>query len=339
MSGERYKVTAASRRGGRGLSGDLVILDEIREHRTWDAWAAVTKTTMARPKPQIVALSNAGDDNSVVLNHLRDLALDTVDGDGAGSIGLFEWSAHEDADLDDRTAWAQANPALGWTITQDSISAARTTDPEAVFRTEVLCQRVDTLTSPVIHPGRWADCAATGAIIGPVAVGVDVALDRSQSVIAVAGHDQHGVVQVELADMREGTDWVVDRVAEILSRNEVLAVGARSAGPVASLLPELRGLCDDHRSPLPFLRVGSGEFAGMCGQLYDSAMTCDVRHLRDARIDSALIAAKRHQVVDAWQWERTRVDVDAAPLVAITVAAGLFRQHSTSMYDVLDSVY
>lgn len=47
-SDERYKVAAASRRGGRGLSGDLVLMGELREHQSWDAWGAVTKTTMAR---------------------------------------------------------------------------------------------------------------------------------------------------------------------------------------------------------------------------------------------------------------------------------------------------
>jgi len=42
-TGERYKVAAASRRGGRGLSGDLVLLDELHEHQTWDAWSAVSE--------------------------------------------------------------------------------------------------------------------------------------------------------------------------------------------------------------------------------------------------------------------------------------------------------
>jgi len=62
IGGSRWKVAAASRKGGRGLSGDDVNLDELREHHTWDSWAAVTKTTMARANAQIWAYSNAGDD-------------------------------------------------------------------------------------------------------------------------------------------------------------------------------------------------------------------------------------------------------------------------------------
>jgi len=73
-TGQRYKVKAANRRAGRGLSGDLILLDELREHQSWDSWAAVTKTTMARAEAQVWALSNAGDASSIVLRYLRKMA-------------------------------------------------------------------------------------------------------------------------------------------------------------------------------------------------------------------------------------------------------------------------
>lgn len=82
-TGERWKVKAASRKAGRGLSGDLIILDELREQQNWLAWSAITKTTMARPLAQVWCFSNAGDITSVVLRHLRLMAhkmLDDPDG-------------------------------------------------------------------------------------------------------------------------------------------------------------------------------------------------------------------------------------------------------------------
>ena len=149
-TGERYKVAAASRRGGRGLSGDLVLLDELREHQSWDAWSAVTKTTMARARAQVWGASNAGDRHSVVLRHLRllaHLAVGDPDGingsDAAGadvvdeSLGIFEWSAASGRDVFDRDGWAEANPSLGYTISERAIAAAASTDPENVFRTAV----------------------------------------------------------------------------------------------------------------------------------------------------------------------------------------------------------
>lgn len=70
-SGERYLVKAANRRAGRGLRGNLVILDELREQQNWAAWAAISKTTNAQARSLVVGISNAGDVTSVVLRYLR----------------------------------------------------------------------------------------------------------------------------------------------------------------------------------------------------------------------------------------------------------------------------
>ncbi|PZE23864.1 hypothetical protein [Curtobacterium sp. MCBD17_028] len=70
-TGERYLVKAANRRAGRGLRGNLVILDELREQQTWAAWAAISKTTNAQRLALVVGISNAGDITSVVLWYLR----------------------------------------------------------------------------------------------------------------------------------------------------------------------------------------------------------------------------------------------------------------------------
>lgn len=82
-TGERYLVKAANRRAGRGLRGNLVILDELREQTTWAAWAAITKTTNAQERALIVGISNAGDVSSVVLRSQR-IALHKALGDPDG---------------------------------------------------------------------------------------------------------------------------------------------------------------------------------------------------------------------------------------------------------------
>ena len=84
-TGERYKVKAANRKAGRGLSGDLIMLDELREHQSWDAWSAITKTATARAAAMILCLSNAGDMSSVVLRFLR-LACHEALGDPDGLV-------------------------------------------------------------------------------------------------------------------------------------------------------------------------------------------------------------------------------------------------------------
>ena len=121
-------MKAASRRAGRGLSGDLTLLDEVREHQRWDTWAAITKTTMAKPPPnQAYAASNAGDRNSVVLAYLRKMA-HTALGDPDGFAGDTGWETTAAAtirwassngppapgcDIWDRRGWAQATRRWG----------------------------------------------------------------------------------------------------------------------------------------------------------------------------------------------------------------------------------
>ena len=56
VDGARYKIGTASRTGGRSLSIDLAIMDELGEHKTFAAWAAASKTTNARPRGQRWAL-------------------------------------------------------------------------------------------------------------------------------------------------------------------------------------------------------------------------------------------------------------------------------------------
>jgi hypothetical protein len=58
-TGERYKVKAANRRAGRGLSGDLVMLDELREHQSGTRgarsrrrrWPGTTPSSSPSPTP------------------------------------------------------------------------------------------------------------------------------------------------------------------------------------------------------------------------------------------------------------------------------------------------
>src|SRR5262249_36813232 len=112
----RYQIKAASRKAGRGGSNDEVNFEELREQRDWRAWAAVSKTTLARPNSQIWCVTNAGDDESVVLNQLRAVALAGTD----PTICIMEWSgAYDDeneqyCDIDDWQQVAQACPGLGY---------------------------------------------------------------------------------------------------------------------------------------------------------------------------------------------------------------------------------
>ena len=239
--GGRYKIAASNRKAGRGLSVDELNIDELREQRNWAAWSALSKTTMARPDAQIWCMSNAGDDESVVLNQLREAALSGRD----PSIGLFEWSAPDNCELDDEEAWRQANPGLGYTVSEAAIRTALTTDPPNVFRTEVLCQKVDQLDGAIDFEA-WKACSdPTGTMDAhrrDLAACLDVAPDGQHITLSVAARLADGRPRIELVRDWTSTADVRNEIAEVLARVKPRAIGWFPVGPAAELGSVIRPL-------------------------------------------------------------------------------------------------
>jgi phage terminase large subunit-like protein len=147
LSGARLDVVAATRDGSRGRSiNGLLYIDEVREISE-EGYRAAMPVVRAHANSHVFLTSNAGDAFSTVLNQLRERALDNP----PKSFGFYEYSAPQYCKLDDRAAWAQANPALGYTITPEAIEEAIATSPIENTRTETLCQWIDSLSSPWPH--------------------------------------------------------------------------------------------------------------------------------------------------------------------------------------------
>ncbi len=333
-SGERYKVAAASRRGGRGLSGDLILLDELREHQTWDAWGAVTKTTMARDRAQVWAASNAGDVESVVLGFLRTMAHlalgnpdglevtvevpEDVDGEEDDSLGLFEWSASPGCDIWDRDEWAQGNPSLGHPngISERAIASAARTDPEAVVRTEVLCQWVDRVAPRVISAEMWAGgLDERSGPVGDVMFNLDVSPMRDSMALSVAGESGRGGVHVEVVSHgpHPGTDALVEEAKRLQDRWGGLVVLV--AGSPAASLQEAMDDAGVRTHLLPM-----AEYVQACGDFFDAVAAGEVKHLGQDELDRAVGGAERRWSGDAWYWARRTSSQDITPLVSVTAA-------------------
>ena len=326
-SSSRWKVAAASRKGGRGLSGDDVNLDELREHHTWDSWAAVTKTTMARRKAQIWAFSNAGDDRSVVLNSLQDKARATAEDPASdATMGIFEWSAPDDCAIDDPRMWALANPSLGYPqgISMEALQAALETDPEPVFRTECLCQKVPDLVPSKIPLTAWVKCAdAESQIVGGVVFSWELSWDRRFGSIGVAGFRADGLPHVELIEYREGPDFIPARLGQLVKAHQTLGVVFNPTGPGAGLLTEVT-----ERLPVKMEPAGmtARDQANACGKLYDLVMPAPgaergiLRHLGDPRLLEALRKSSTRTLVDAWAWDMRSSPGEISGLSSITNA-------------------
>jgi phage terminase large subunit-like protein len=174
LDGRRLDVVAATRDGSRGRTADFLFIDELREISE-EGYRAAIPTTRARPNSQTLLTSNAGDAFSVVLNGMRERALENP----PKSFGFYEYSAPQQCKITDRAGWAQANPALSFTISEEALEEAVATSPIENTRTELLCQWISSMVSPFPH-NSIEDCSDSSLIMTAGAYTV-FAFDKSPS--------------------------------------------------------------------------------------------------------------------------------------------------------------
>jgi hypothetical protein len=328
-NGAKYMIAASTEDAARGIPGvDLLILDELRTHRDSRAWGALTKTTMARPNALIVALSNAGSDDSVVLNGLRETALAGT----SSTLGIFEWSAPEGCALDDLAAIAQANPSVGHgRITLTAIEDARAVDTPAVYRTEVLCQRVEAMDSAVDLPSWRAsiDRVDLAKVEGHRTACLDVAPDGEHVtlVAAVLDGDQ---VRVEVVKAWRDTDVARRELPAALDRIGAKVEAWFPSGPAAVFEPIMM-------RRRKALELKGTSVAAACMGFADLVKARRVLHTGEELLDAQIAGAAKYPALDGgWRFVRRGAGhADAAYAAAGAVHAAMTLKPRPSWKDVV----
>jgi hypothetical protein len=308
----RYKIAASNRKGGRSLSIDRLIADELREQHDWSAYNAAYPAMNARPKGQAWFISNQGDDKSVVLDALRNGALAEAD----RRLGLFEWSAHEDCDVEDPDGWMASNPNLGYRLDEDTVrgSAALAKknggEEEAGFRTEVLCQRVGRLDQ-AIDAAAWVRCRDAGTLDGEgereyLTACIDISPDGLHATLAVAAtmSDRRTRVEVAAAWDGPGCPGIMQReLRSWLLRIRPRTLGWFPAGPAAALAAELRG---GGQLMVPRLKIVEiqADTAAVCMGLARLVLDEQIAHSGDPLLDAHVAAAEKLRSGDRWVYSR-----------------------------------
>jgi hypothetical protein len=219
-----YRVVAAQR-GARGLSADLLIIDELREFEDFDFIAAAAPTLTASENPQTLYVSNAGTERSVVLNDLRNRADD---------LAYMEWSAAEHRAVDDEDGWREANPAMDHgNMTLDRIRAFydryERAGELAIFETEHLCRWVKSMMPRLVQDSAWQQCRGTLETPRNPAMGVSVDPSGKRASAAIAWAQSDGSIGVTVTAEVTGqpiniVDLAVDLVEQAQSQG-VTVVG------------------------------------------------------------------------------------------------------------------
>lgn len=319
MKGSNYRFAAPNRRAGRSFTINRLLLDELREHKDHDTYDAAFNAMNAVWDAQAVAITNQGDVNSVVLDELRESALEYIEtGVGDSRLFLAEWSAPNGADPTDPEALAQANPNLGIRIELDSLMGqamrAKRAGGEqlARFRTEVMCQRVTNLDA-AIDEDAWRLCGTDEPIDmadhrDRTALCLDVALDGSHATL-VAAATLDGITHVEVVKAWNGygcTKAVRAELPDLVQRIRPRTFGWFPGGPAAAITPTLKSKRGDRRwwpSGTDVVEL-VGEQAGACMGLAEQVLSVDVRHPRDEALNAHVSQAQKLKRGDTWLFTR-----------------------------------
>ena len=355
--GRQYKVGAPTRRAGRGDSNDLVMLDEIREHRDWETWSAAAASTVAKPNGIIMCFSNAGDPDSIVLRQLRSQAVATIDGKEAQnfggevdskSLGLFEWSAPDEAKTDDMKALAQANPALGYgLLTERALMSNRATFPENKFRSECMCQQVETILPQPFPDGAWDACldmASNIPLESDVYFGIDLSEDRRWTSIGVCGLRSDGNWHIEVVARAVGTEWAIDWFRARAMRGKIrLAFQGRGA-PVTGLAEQICSIQGVER-----FAIEGSDLASSWGRFWDGVAASDpatkrggtkIFHLQQPVLDTPAKTMQLRQMGGGVALpDRRKSPDDIAPLFACIMAFAAATKTEKENTKIFESAY
>jgi hypothetical protein len=304
LSGSREIITrAATEDAARSLTVDHLTIDELRTHVSWGPWSALSKTLNAVANGQGWLFSNAGGEEAVVLNQLRANALSGK----TPSLFLAEYSAPDGCALDDREGWAQANPALGFTISEDAIQSALDTDPPAIFRTEVLCQAVASLDG-AIDLAAWRD---HGDAVGNGVAAAErrvLCLDVSPvdgSVILLGGAPMpDGRTRVQVLKTWKDIMAALADLPDIDAALKPERFGWYPSGPAAAMASALRSSLFTRRRGFEVVELTGSDVIELCQEFAALVMAGQVVHSGDKILDGHIAGAKRWRTGDGWRFVR-----------------------------------
>lgn len=318
-NGARWLVETMNSEAGRGYAVDALWMDELRHaHSEAQGFAALEPTTSARPRGMLLVTSNAGTKDSAVLNGLIERGRTAAqDPEYSGSLGLWEWSGQSHVALDDRSAWVQANPSLGYSLDPEVLENALRTSSPNTFRTERLSILVATVES-AIDSAAWAECAdATGTLDfarGRLALAVDTSPDGHTSMCA-AGMGTGGTVRVELVAAWASPAEARTQLATLIDKIKPRKVAYFSTSPTTALAQDIRAAAGDRVVKLSDPSAVCAEFGSLV--LGRNQLT----HGGQSLLDSHIEGASKLQRGQGWVFARRAHDapVDAAYAAAAAV--------------------
>lgn len=349
--GQRVLFKARTNGGGRGLTGNKVILDEGFALQNVHM-GSLMPTLSAVPDPQLLIGSSACRPESEVLRKIVERGR-SADPAKRKRLGYLEFCAPEDAceaypdcphyvgypgcAMDNREYITLANPQAGKRITWEYLEGER----DALHPLEYGRERMGWHDKPQIEDGplitrevwsRFTDSESSPC--GRVAFGVYVNRLQTSAAIGVAGYREDGKIHVGVVPAARGgavasvpgVAWIPARMAELRDSWNPSGWKFDDRSSAGVLLPELRhyGFFVDGEHDIDgshcVTNASAGDVARACMALYAKIQEDAIRHQGSKPLADSVSSGRTRDLADGWAWDRKDSKSDIVQLMAITFA-------------------
>lgn len=346
--GQRIKFKARTHSGGRGLSGDKVILDEAFALKS-EHMGSLMPTLSTRHEAQIVYGSSACRPESEVLRKLvdRGRSLDTAK---RKRLGYVEFCSPEDACEEpdcqhyvghpgcamDKPEYVQmANPQAGRRISWEYLEAERDgLDPLEFGRERMGWHDKPAIEDgPLISKDMWRSLTDAQSTPGTrVAFGVYVNKLQTSSAIGVAGYREDGKIHVGIVPAVRGgnlaalpgIEWIPKRMKELRDSWKPCGWGVDDRSAAGTLFPDLKklGFITEKTEGVnaEIGNASAADVARACMTLYTKVQEDGLRHQGSKPLADSVTAGIMRDLLDGWAWDRRDIKSDIVQLMAITLA-------------------
>jgi hypothetical protein len=342
---QKIRFRTRTKGGGRGFTGDLIILDEAM-YLAAQAVAALIPTMSAKSilgNPQLWYTGSAGDKDSTQFGAVRARAIKGED----PSLSYLEWSINHCNDfcdpelrdykcpdhdpIDKPKSWAIANPSMGITISQEHMEKELRSMGPAIFKQERL--GIGDWPTPsekwkVVSEENWfARSSELRTPQRPFTFAIDTNPDRSHSCILAVGDDGEGEKVAEITsrgegeelDYRPGMNWVIERAIELNRRWKPRGFVIDITSQAGEFIPLLEA------AKIKVISPTAREYAQACGKMYTAIVPGKnnipyLWHRDQEDLNNAVRGADKRQLAGLWALDRQNVTVDISPLVCMTLA-------------------
>lgn len=334
VGGRRLRFRARAKTGGRGLSGDCVVLDEgfALDPAHMGALLPILST---RRRALVLIGSSAGLAASAILRGFRDRGRVG----GAGSPAYVEFCApgsfadpgceldrcgHEVGTpgcvMDREDLWLVANPAArAGRIAMDYLREERGALPPGEFGRERLGWWDEPGGLVSLTGTAWAALKdrTSKPLPWPLAIGVDTSKGLRAAVVVAAGWREDGLPHVEVLRTAAGIEWLPEFLQPLAWEHGAVVRILGGSSTAQAIVPALQ------RARVPVVETSTADYAAAWGLLVREVGEGALRHLGDEILQRSVDVVASVSVGDGGA-ARPSADKSGGDITAI-VAATLAR--------------